>query len=142
MYEKIKIYFIIAIIFSILIICSGCRTTREFSEYDKSGNYAELIAEYQARITNLEAENERLRNIISRAGDDVSNIIKDGSERFAIIRKRSNEIRDSEERIEYLLTEYDTEVRRILSENKRLRESLDRREDTNRDRKEEKKKIG
>ena len=137
MYEKIKIYFLIAIIFSTCIICSGCRTTR-IPEYDKSGNYAELIAEYQARITDLEAENERLRNIISRAGDDVSNIIKDGSERFTIIRERSNEIRDSEERIEYLLTEYDAEVRRILSENKRLRESLNRREDTNGDRKEEK----
>ena len=107
-------------------------------QYYKSGNYAELIAEYQARIKELEAENEGLRNTLSRARDNVSDIIEDGSKRFAIIRERSIEIRDSEERIEYLLTEYDKEVRRILSENKRLRESLDRREDSERNRKEEK----
>jgi chromosome segregation ATPase len=138
MYEKIKIYFLIAIIFGTCIICSGCRTTRGLPEYDKSGNYAELIAEYQTRITELEAENEGLRNTLSRTRDNVSDIIEDGSKRFAIIRERSIEIRDSEERIEYLLTEYDKEVRRILSENKRLRESLDRREDSERNRKEEK----
>ena len=43
MYEKIKIYFLIAIIFGTCIICSGCRTTRGFPEYDKSGNYLGMI---------------------------------------------------------------------------------------------------
>ena len=93
----------------ICVLCCSCVSTSRLQRQD-----AELIEANSRNIGRVEGTVQSLGNTIS-----------DSRERLEIVGRASTRIRDASERLDYLITEYELEVERILDEIDRLRAELE-----------------
>ena len=93
----------------ICVLCCSCVSTGRLQKQD-----AELIEANSRNIGRVEGTVQSLGNTIS-----------DSRERLEIVGRASTRIRDASERLDYLITEYELEVERILDEIDRLRAELE-----------------
>ena len=93
----------------ICILCCSCVSTGRLQRQD-----AELVEANSRNIGRVEGTVQSLGNTIS-----------DSRERLEIVGRASTRIRDASERLDYLITEYELEVERILDEIDRLRAELE-----------------
>ena len=106
-----------SIIFCFIILlcclcCTGCVSTGGLQ-----GKDAELI---EANSRNL----GRIESTVST----LDSTIESSYERLGIVARASERIKDASERLDYLFTEYEHEVQRLIEELYRLRNELETRE--------------
>lgn len=100
--------FICILILMLCLVCTGCATV------GLQGKDAELI----------EANSRNIGRVEGTIGT-LSDTIHDSRERLEIVGRASARIRDASERLDFLITEYEFEVERILDEIDRLRAGLE-----------------
>ena len=91
------------------MLCFSCVSTGRLQRQD-----AKLVEANSRNIGRVEGTVQSLGNTIS-----------DSRERLEIVGRASTRIRDASERLDYLITEYELEVERILDEIDRLRTELE-----------------
>ena len=106
MVKKVFIYLLVLVL---CFVCTGCATVTGLQ-----GKDAELI----------EANSRNIGRIEGSIGT-LSDTIHDSRERLEIVGRASARIRDASERLDFLITEYELEVDRILDEIDRLRSELE-----------------
>lgn len=109
--RKIFICFAVCFVFSLSFTFTGCATVTGLQ-----GKDAEYISENSRNIGRIEGTVEAL-------GDTIA----DSRQRLEIVGRASERIRDAAERLDYLISEYELEVERILNEIDRLRSELEER---------------
>lgn len=106
MVKKVFIYLLVLVL---CFVCTGCATVTGLQ-----GKDAEFI----------EANSRNIGRIEGSIGT-LSDTIHDSRERLEIVGRASARIRDASERLDFLITEYELEVERILDEIDRLRAELE-----------------
>lgn len=91
------------------VLCFSCASTGRLQRQD-----AELIEANSRNIGRVEGTVQSL-----------SDTIHDSRERLEIVGRAGARIREASERLDYLITEYELEVERILDEIDRLRAELE-----------------
>lgn len=79
----------------------------------------------QRQDAELVEANSRNIGRVEGTVQSLSNTIHDSRERLEIVGRASTRIREAGERLDYLITEYELEVERILDEIDRLRAELE-----------------
>ena len=79
----------------------------------------------QRQDTELIEANSRNIGRVEGTVQSLSDTIHDSRERLEIVGRASARIREASERLDYLITEYELEVERILDEIDRLRTELE-----------------
>lgn len=92
------------------VLCFSCVSTRGLQRQD-----TELV----------EANARNIGRVESTIGS-LSDTIHDSRERLEIVGRAGARIREASERLDYLITEYELEVERILDEIDRLRAELEK----------------
>lgn len=93
----------------VCMLCFSCVSTGRLQRQD-----AELV----------EANSRNIGRVESTIGS-LSDTIHDSRERLEIVGRAGARIREASERLDYLITEYELEVERILDEIDRLRAELE-----------------
>ena len=93
----------------VCVLCFSCVSTGRLQRQD-----TELIEANSRNIGRVEGTVQSL-----------SDTIHDSRERLEIVGRASTRIREASERLDYLITEYELEVERILDEIDRLRAKLE-----------------
>ena len=93
----------------VCVLCFSCVSTSRLQRQD-----TELIEANSRNIGRVEGTVQSL-----------SDTIHDSRERLEIVGRASTRIREASERLDYLITEYELEVERILDEIDRLRAKLE-----------------
>ena len=114
MVKKSKVvYFVVSVVLCMLSSCfiTGCATT------GLQRKDTELIATNSRNIGRVESTAENLGELVGRS-----------QERLEIVRRASERIGETTERLDYLFTEYEREVERILDELYTLKEQQEQME--------------